>query len=181
MPRSSATLRIFCACADSIVKVSKKLSLISSRPICTKAWRSSAVLEYTRSAILRMPLAPWNTAYILAITAKSTCAVQILEVAFSRRICCSRVCSAKRKAVLPCASTDTPTKRPGMVRLSASLVAIKPACGPPKPNGTPKRCELPTAISAPHSPGAFKTAKANKSVATATIAPCAWACWQSVS
>jgi hypothetical protein len=31
---------------------------------------------------------------MLAITAGSTCAVQMLDVAFSRRMCCSRVCSA---------------------------------------------------------------------------------------
>ena len=33
-----------------------------------------------------------------AITASSTCAVQMLLVAFSRRMCCSRVCSAMRSA-----------------------------------------------------------------------------------
>ena len=32
-----------------------------------------------------------------AITASSTCAVQILLVAFSRRMCCSRVCNASRR------------------------------------------------------------------------------------
>ena len=31
-----------------------------------------------------------------AITASNTCAVQMFEVAFSRRMCCSRVCSAMR-------------------------------------------------------------------------------------
>ena len=44
-------------------------------------------------------------------------AVQILEVAFSRRICCSRVCIAIRSARLPLASLDTPITRPGIVRL----------------------------------------------------------------
>ena len=34
---------------------------------------------------------------MLAVTASSTWAVQMLEVAFSRRMCCSRVCSASRK------------------------------------------------------------------------------------
>jgi hypothetical protein len=45
---------------------------------------------------------------MLAITASSTCAVQMFDVAFSRRMCCSRVCSASgsRRA---CASTVTPT------------------------------------------------------------------------
>jgi len=40
------------------------------------------------------------------LTASKTCAVQMLEVAFSRRICCSRVCSASRYAGSPRASTD---------------------------------------------------------------------------
>lgn len=40
--------------------------------------------------------APWYDAYIAASTARSTCAVQMLLVAFSRRMCCSRVCSASR-------------------------------------------------------------------------------------
>ena len=33
---------------------------------------------------------------MLAMTARSACAVQTFEVAFSRRICCSRVCSERR-------------------------------------------------------------------------------------
>ena len=50
--------------------------------------------------------------------------VQILEVAFSRRICCSRVCNVRRYARLPRASMDTPTRRPGTERFSASLQAM---------------------------------------------------------
>src|SRR3546814_2428889 len=87
-----------------------------------------------------MPLGPCQTAYMPDMTASRTCAVQMFDVAFSRRICCSRVCSAKRRAGAPWLSLDTPTRRPGMVRLNASLQAMKPACGPPKPSGTPKRC-----------------------------------------
>ena len=37
----------------------------------------------------------------------------MLLVAFSRRMCCSRVCRVRRMAGLPCASGDTPTRRPG--------------------------------------------------------------------
>ena len=66
-----------------------------------------------------------------AMTASSTCAVQMFDVAFSRRMCCSRVCSASRYAALPFASTVTPTKRPGIERLNSSRVAKNPACGPP--------------------------------------------------
>ena len=63
--------------------------------------------------------------------ASSTCAVQMLLVAFSRRMCCSRVWSAMRNAGRPCASTETPMIRPGAERLQAPRVAKKAACGPP--------------------------------------------------
>ena len=43
----------------------------------------------------------------------------MLDVAFSRRMCCSRVCSASRYAGRPTASTETPTSRPGMRALEA--------------------------------------------------------------
>ena len=36
----------------------------------------------------------------------------MLEVALSRRMCCSRVCRARRYARRPSASTETPTRRP---------------------------------------------------------------------
>jgi len=41
-------------------------------------------------------LGPWYTAYIEATTASRTWAVQMLEVALSRRMCCSRVWRARR-------------------------------------------------------------------------------------
>ncbi len=43
----------------------------------------------------------------------------MLEFAFSRRMCCSRVCRAMRSAVLPRASLDTPMMRPGHGALEA--------------------------------------------------------------
>src|SRR5699024_12607638 len=55
--------------------------------------------------------------------ASSTWEVQMLEFAFSRRICCSRVCIAMRSAVLPAASFDTPIIRPGIERLYSSFAA----------------------------------------------------------
>ena len=66
-----------------------------------------------RRAIAVSPSAPCHTAYMLAITASSTCAVHTLLVAFSRRMCCSRVCSAMRSAGCPLASRLTPMMRPG--------------------------------------------------------------------
>ena len=52
---------------------------------------------------------------------------------------------------------------------------MKAACGPPYQSGTPKRCEDPTATSAPHSPGGFSSVSANRSAATVTSAPLACA------
>jgi hypothetical protein len=57
--------------------------------------------------------------------ASRTCEVQMFELAFSRRMCCSRVCSAMRSAVLPRASTETPMMRPAIERLYSSRVAKK--------------------------------------------------------
>ena len=110
-----------------------------------------------------------------AITASNTWAVQILLVAFSRRMCCSRVPSAMRNAIFPRVSRDTPISRPGMRRLNSSRVVMKAACGPPKPNGTPNRCELPTTTSAPHSPGGASSVSASRSVAAISSASAAWA------
>ena len=50
----------------------------------------------------------------------------MFEVAFSRRMCCSRVCSASRYAWVPSASRDTPTSRPGSDRSSLSRTEMKP-------------------------------------------------------
>ena len=52
--------------------------------------------------------------------ASSTCAVQMFEVAFSRRMCCSRVCRASRSAGRPAVSVLTPTMRPGIARAADS-------------------------------------------------------------
>ena len=99
----------------------------------------------------------------------------MFEVARSRLMCCSRICKAMRSALLPSRSTETPMMRPGMLRLNASRVVMYPAAGPPKPIGVPRRCAEPTAMSAPHSPGAFRSASDSRSAATVTSAPLACA------
>jgi hypothetical protein len=116
---------------------------------------------------------------MLATTAGSTCAVQMLDVAFSRRMCCSRVCNASRYAGAPCASMLTPTSRPGIERLNSSLVARKAACGPPLPIGMPKRWVLPTTMSAPISPGGVSKTSASRSAATIARPP--FACTASMT
>ncbi|MNT60489.1 hypothetical protein D3C72_1980720 [compost metagenome] len=108
----------------SSVSVSKKVALVRVKPSDCRPAASVAARRCTRCAMRFRPCGPWYTAYIDAITASSTCAVQMFEVAFSRRICCSRVCSARRYALLPCASTVTPTRRPGIERLNASFTAM---------------------------------------------------------
>ena len=97
----------------------------------------------------------------------------MLLVALSRRMCCSRVCSAMRNAGLPAASRDTPMMRPGMVRSRSSRAAMNAACGPPKPSGTPKRCAEPIAMSAPIAPGDFDSISASGSQPTVTRPPAA--------
>lgn len=62
----------------------------------------------------------------------------------------------------------TPTIRPGIALAneflaSFFLTAINAACGPPYPSGTPKRCALPIATSAPSSPGDRRSVNDNKS------------------
>ena len=49
-------------------------------------------------------------------SALSACAVQMFDVAFSRRMCCSRVCSVSTKPRRPSTSTVSPAMRPGMRR-----------------------------------------------------------------
>ena len=102
--------------------------------------------------------------------ASSACAVQMLLVAFSRRMCCSRVCRARRSAGRPAESMDTPTSRPGRARANSSRVAMNPACGPPKAMGVPKRWVVPTAMSAPMEPGEF-TSTIDRGSATTMARP----------
>ena len=79
--------------------------------------------------------------------------VQIFEVAFSRRICCSRVAKVKTNPRRPSLSTVSPTSLPGRLRTNFFWQAKKPKAGPPRLIGTPRLCPSPTAISAPKSPG----------------------------
>ncbi len=64
-------------------------------------------------------------------SALSAWAVQMFEVAFSRRMCCSRVWRVSTKPRLPSASVVSPAIRPGMRRRNSSRAAKKPKDGPP--------------------------------------------------
>jgi len=89
------------------------------------------VRAWTRSAMAFSPAGPCQAAYIPAMIASRAWAVQMLLVAFSRRMCCSRVWSAMRRARLPLASSETPMIRPGSSRVNSVLQAKYAACGPP--------------------------------------------------
>ena len=52
--------------------------------------------------------------------------VQMLLVAFSRRMCCSRVESVSTKLRRPSASTVSPARRPGICRTFLARVANRP-------------------------------------------------------
>jgi hypothetical protein len=80
----------------STVTVSKTFLGKTSNPAARSPSAMSTVRAWTLWAIPFSPFGPWKTAYIDAMTASRACAVQTLEVAFSRRICCSRVWSARR-------------------------------------------------------------------------------------
>ena len=172
--KSSPALRaapITASASQATHNVSNQVSCANESPAARNATAVTLVRRWMRSAMRRRPAGPCQHAYMLAMLASSTCAVQMFEVAFSRRMCCSRVCKANRIAGRPAVSVLTPTSRPGSERAIASLVAMNAACGPPNPIGTPKRCADPIATSAPSSPGGVIATHASKSVATTTTAP----------
>ena len=82
--------------SSSIDTVSKNGSGWTRCPRSTAPAASRRAWPCTVRAMRSSPSAPWYTAYIEASTAGSTWAVQMFEVAFSRRMCCSRVCSESR-------------------------------------------------------------------------------------
>ena len=95
----------------------------------------------------------------------------MLLVAFSRRMCCSRVCSVFTKPRTPSASTVCPAIRPGIWRTSAPRQAKIPRCGPPYDMGMPRGWPSPTAMSTPSAPGGSSNAKACGSVTWTHSAP----------
>ena len=126
------------AASQGTVRVSNQVSWRRAMPASPSASAASSVSRWTRSAMRRRPSGPCHAAYSPAMLASSTWAVQMLEVAFSRRMCCSRVCSARRSAGRPSVSVLTPTSRPGSERVSASLVAMNAAWGPPNAHRHPE-------------------------------------------
>ena len=121
------------------------------------------------------PALPSHAIWIIAVTAMRVWLVHTFELAFSRRMSCSRVRNVVVKARRPMLSTVSPTKRPGMRRTCSRRAANRPRYGPPNAMGVPKGWPSPTATSAPHSPGLLSTAAEIGSKATTSIAPVAFA------
>ena len=116
-PRAAARRRHASASTPSTVSVSNQVSLTQR-----ETGRAQARRRRSRSAgapARRCGASPPGRARRRrspAMLASSTWAVQMFDVAFSRRMCCSRVCSARRSAGRPAVSVLTPTSRPGRAR-----------------------------------------------------------------
>ena len=121
----------------------------------------------------------------------------MFDVAFSRRMCCSRVCSVSTKPRRPSASTVSPAIRPGIRRRYASVAAKKPNDGPPKSRRLPSVWPSPTQTSTPHSPGGLRipsgigsycpmttageSLAAPASAAASSTAPRKFGCWKNTA
>src|SRR5882762_8599170 len=105
----------------------KKLSFRSFTPGSEeRRSASSEALAWLSSARRVKPASPRSVRCTVKASAQSPALVQMLEVAFSRRMCCSRVDSVRTKPRLPSASTVSPTRRPGIWRTYLSRVANRP-------------------------------------------------------
>ena len=121
----------------------------------------------------------------------------MFDVAFSRRMCCSRVCSVSTKPRRPSTSVVSPAMRPGMRRMCSSRAAKKPNDGPPKSSRLPSGCPSPSATSAPNSPGGRRIPSvgastvvtsrppvrlaAGASAARSSTAPRKFGCWRNTA
>ena len=94
---------------------------------------------------------------------------------------CAARGSAAPAAAPGCRRRRRDSRRAGRAAAGRGLRAPpgSPACGPPKPIGTPKRWVEPTTTSAPSSPGGVSSVSASRSAATATRPP--RACASSIS
>ena len=112
---------------------------------------------------------PSQDRYTTPASAFSACAVQMLWVAFSRRMCCSRVCRVSTKPRLPSASSVSPAIRPHLAyeALAAAKNLNEAAEVEPLPSDWPS----PTHTSTPQSPGGLRTPSGSGSAAHTNIAP----------
>src|SRR6185312_15322369 len=132
----------------------KKVSLSSVTP-GSDASRSARIAAWAWliSAKRVKPASPKSAIWMVKASAHSPELVQMLLVAFSRRICCSRVDSVSTQPRRPSTSTVWPARRPGIWRTNFSRVAKSPTCGPPNVRGLPIDWPSAATMSAPISPG----------------------------
>ncbi len=114
-----------------------------------RASRNFLALAMLLLATDRSPSRPTTARYAAAATAMSASLVQMLDVAFDLRMCCSLVCSVMQNALLPSASLVRPITRPGILRTSSCRQPNRPSMGPPKFIGEPNDCPSPMTMSAP--------------------------------
>ena len=82
-------------------------------------------------ATFRSPAGPSTAMYAADATAIRVSFVQMLLIARSRRMCCSRVWRVMQNARRPSVSRVRPMTRPGIFRTCSSVHANTPISGPP--------------------------------------------------
>src|SRR5262245_25861311 len=95
----------------------KKVSLSTVTPLTlASALASATALAWLMRASRRKPASPSSVMWMVKANTHKPELVQMLEVAFSRRMCCSRVESVSTNPRRPSLSTVSPASRPGICR-----------------------------------------------------------------
>ena len=105
----------------------------------------------------------------------------MFEVAFSRRMCCSRVCSVSTKPRCRRRPSSPPRCGRACGAGRPAAAAKKPNDGPPKSSRLPSGWPSPTAMSTPKSPGGRRTPSVIGSTWTISSAPVSLAIGASAS
>src|SRR6185312_6868367 len=154
----------------------KKAGVTTSTPgTALSLSAKAAALAWLRRASRVSPSSPSSDRWMVKAKVQRPLLVQMLLVAFSRRICCSRVESVSTKPRRPSTSRVSPTTRPGIWRTNFSRTANRPRCGPPKPGALPNDWPSAATMSAPISPGGFtKPSDTASATTTTSSAPARW-------
>src|SRR5690606_24384373 len=128
MPRTARRSTSSAPGFDVRIVISLKKVLLSTSTPSTTASASASLqaLAWLRRARRVKPASPSRAIWIEKASAQRPELVQILLVAFSRRICCSRVLRVSTKPRCPSASTVSPQIRPGIWRMNSLRVARSP-------------------------------------------------------
>src|SRR5579862_7707780 len=169
IPRAASASTISSAGFGSFsVNSLKNCGVTSDTPLTAASFSASdEARPWLRRASRLNPLSPSSARWIVKARQQRPEFVQILLVAFSRRMCCSRVDSVSTYPRLPSASTVSPESRPGIWRMNFSRVANRPTYGPPKFNPLPIDWPSAATISAPMAPGGSISPSETTSVTTA--------------